>query len=80
MNTHSTTTNITLLQLPELIRLGIRLVHIAQRDVHKVVARGEMSVVRLAILQFHQLERSRRGESCRQRYNSVLVYECGGVD
>ena len=54
---HRTTPNVALLELPESIAVRAGLIHLAQGDVHKVVAVDEMAVERLAVFEFYKLGR-----------------------
>jgi hypothetical protein len=51
------TTNIAFFELPKLVSLGIRLVHLTQGDIHEVVTVDEVAVERLAVLKFDQLQK-----------------------
>ena len=55
--TRCTPTNITFLQLPELVTFWTGLVYLSQGDVHKVVTIDKMSVECLSILQLNQLQK-----------------------
>ena len=55
-HTHCATTDIALLELPEPISFCACLVYLAQGNVHEVVAVDKVTIERLAILQFDQLE------------------------
>lgn len=54
---HRTTPNVTLFELPKSIAVRAGLVHLAQSDVHKVVAVDEMAVECLAVFEFYELGR-----------------------
>lgn len=48
------TANVTLLLLPKLLSASTRLVHLSQRQIHKVVARYQVSVERRSVLELHE--------------------------
>jgi len=48
------TTDVTLFDFPKAIALCARLVYLAERDVHKVVAVDEVSVERFSVLELDQ--------------------------
>ena len=70
---HCTSANIALFQLPELVALCVRLVHLSERDVHEVVAVDEMSVEGLAILEFDQLLDRKEAKELRSAIQRCLV-------
>ena len=53
--THSTSTNITFLQLPKPISVSTSLIHFSKRNVHEIVAVDEMSVEGFTVFELHQL-------------------------
>ena len=53
--THSTSTNITFLQLPKPISISTSLIHLSKRNVHEIVAVDEMSVEGFTVFELHQL-------------------------
>lgn len=59
--THSAAPDVTLLDLPKAIAVCVRLVYLAERDIHKVITVDEMSVERLPIFELDQLSKSQRG-------------------
>jgi len=62
--------DVTLFQFPKAFAIRCRLVHFAQRDIHKCVTVNEMSVERFSVFQFHHLP-----DLCHTRVglSSVLV-------
>ncbi len=53
--THRATTDVALLNFPEAVAVCVRLVYLAERDVHKIVAVDEVSIERFSILELDQL-------------------------
>jgi hypothetical protein len=51
---YSAASNVALFDLPKAIAVCVRLVYLAERDVHKVIAVDEMSVERLPIFELDQ--------------------------
>ena len=70
LRAHRTPTNVALLELPEPIAVRARLIHLAEGDVHKVVAVDEMAVEGLAVFEFYKL--GRRVSSCQTNVPSLL--------
>ncbi len=56
--TYRATTDVTLFDFPKAVALCARLVYLAERDVHKVVAVDEVSVERFSVLELDQLRRN----------------------
>jgi hypothetical protein len=54
-STHRATADVALFDFPEAIAIRARLVHLAERDVHEVVAVDEVSVERFSVFEFNQL-------------------------
>ena len=55
LDTHCAPADIALLELPEPVPLGTRLVDLAEGDVHEVVAVDEVAVERLPVLELDEL-------------------------
>lgn len=53
--THRATADVALFDFPKAVAVCTRLVYLAERDVHKVVAVDEVSVERFSILELDQL-------------------------
>ena len=53
--TYRTTSNVTFLELPELICVRARLIHLSKGNIHEVVAIDQVPVKSLAILKFYEL-------------------------
>src|SRR6267378_1225791 len=56
--THSAASDVALFDLPEAVSVCVRLIYLAERDVHKVIAVHEMPVECLPILELDQLSKS----------------------
>lgn len=54
VQTHVVAPDVALLELDEALAVGARLHHLAQRQVHPRVARLQVTVERLAVLELHQ--------------------------
>lgn len=68
-STHRAAADVALPELPEPVRVHARVVHLAQRDVHEVVAVHEVPVERLSVLELYQL-RSIEEEETEERPQS----------
>jgi len=55
-NTHRATADVALFDFPKAVAVCARLVYLAERDVHKVVAVDEVSVERFSVLELDQLK------------------------
>ena len=55
VKTHRATADVALFDFPKAVALCARLVYLAERDVHKVVAVDEMSVECFSVLELDQL-------------------------
>ena len=53
--THRATADVALFDFPKAVALCARLVYLAERDVHKIVAVYEVSIERLSVLELDQL-------------------------
>jgi hypothetical protein len=58
MSTHRATADVALFDFPKAIAVCAGLVHLAEGDVHEVVAVDEMSVERFSVLELDQLCRN----------------------
>jgi hypothetical protein len=56
--THRATADVALFDFPKAVALCARLVYLAERDVHKVVAVDEMSIERFSVLELDQLKKN----------------------
>lgn len=56
MATYCAATNVALFELPETVAIGVSLVDFSQCNVHKVVTVDEVTIQRLAILEFDKLK------------------------
>lgn len=74
--THRAPADVALLEFPEAIAVCARLIHLAQGDVHKVVAVDEMAVECLAVLEFYKLG---RGQSSIQHQKALTFSSVRGT-
>jgi hypothetical protein len=56
VQTHRATADVALLDFPKAVAVCARLVYLAERDVHKVVAVDEVSIERFSVLELDQLK------------------------
>jgi hypothetical protein len=57
VSTHRTTADVAFLDFPKAVAVCARLIYLAERDIHKVIAVDEMAIERLSVLELDQLRR-----------------------